>query len=67
MIWCKNRLQMHYLSPKHSVACVMDILLQYILALHKHVGQVSSSTHLRVKIEIHSNTVNLNIELLTMI
>ena len=33
MIWCKNRLQMHYLNPKHSVACVTDILLQYIIAL----------------------------------
>jgi len=55
----------HYLSPKHSVACVTDILLQYILALQYQpfinmYVKFSSSTHLRVKIKIHSNTVNLN-------
>lgn len=48
----------------HSVTVHFSLTIP---TFHKHVGQVSSSTHLRVKIEIRSNTVNLNIELLTMI
>lgn len=38
----------------HSVTVYHSLTIP---TFHKHVGQVSSSTHLRVKIKIHSNTV----------